>query len=150
MPFRRLLPLLVIALVAGFVLGLGADWLLDRGGGGRAGRPRALEQAWRALEAGDAAALAERLGTLSPAAMPSAAYADEVRLLTAVHEGDRVRVRALAEQGVGRPLGAQALAWLIDTATDAAERERLAALLAERYPDAWRVRPEDGDAERAR
>ncbi|MDJ0976446.1 MAG: hypothetical protein QNJ98_18450 [Planctomycetota bacterium] len=146
MPLRRLLPLLLVALIAGVILGIGADRLLDRrGAGGRADRPAELEQAWRALERGDAAALGERLKTLDPAAMPSAAYADEVRLLMAVHAGDRAAVRTLADEGKGRTLGAQALAWLIDTAPNADERRQLEAALAERYPDSWRVpRPKAG------
>ncbi len=143
MSVRLLVPLLLVALALGLLVGLNAERVLDRSGS-RTPRPKALEEAWRALESGERDALAARVATLSPDSLPTEAFREEARLLRAIAEGDRTAVEALADAGAGRALGAQALAWLIDSSSDSAERARLQKKLTDRYPESWRANRGEG------
>lgn len=141
MAARILLPLCVLVLGVGLVVGrFGADWWDRATGTSRIPRPDALEQAWRALESGAADDLGARAAELDPRAMPTPAFRDEARLLQAIAAGDRAAVDGLAKEGAGQRLGAQALAWLIDTESDAAQRARYEERLRSGYPASWRVR----------
>lgn len=141
MAARILLPLCVLVLGVGLVVGrFGADWWDRATGSSRTPRPEALEQTWRALESGTADDLSARAAALDPTAMPTAAFRDEARLLQAIAAGDRAAVDRMATEGADRRLGAQALAWLIDTESDATRRGRYEARLRESHPSSWRVR----------